>query len=62
MTTELTIEQKKQLLHETSKPAVTNIWDEWDGMQDVVAAKTPELETLDFSGVQTQTLTYSLGF
>jgi hypothetical protein len=35
-----------------SKHALTHMWDEWEGMQDVVAGETPNLDPIDFSHVQ----------
>jgi hypothetical protein len=35
-----------------SKHALTNMWDEWEGMKDIVAEETPKLEPIDFSHVQ----------
>ncbi len=34
-----------------SKHALTHMWEEWDGMQDIVAAETPKLEPIRFGDV-----------
>ncbi len=37
---------------ERSKQALTNMWDEWDGMQDIVAQETPKLAPIRYNHVQ----------
>lgn len=39
---------------ERSKLALTNMWHEWEGMQDIVAEETPSLTPIDFSHVRWQ--------
>ena len=34
-----------------SKHALTHMWDEWEGMQDIVAAEQPTLTPIDFGAV-----------
>ena len=34
-----------------SKRALTNMWEEWEGMQQVVAEETPKLDPIDYSHV-----------